>query len=572
MELIQSVLASIPGIPVIKGILLTIIPLGFLIFIHELGHFLAAKRAGIKVRTFSLGFGPKVFGFQRDETEYRLSWLPFGGYVQMEGENPTEQTGAPGEFGSASLGNRAFVVIAGPAINLLFGILIYWFVFGVGLDKTSADFLERLIGHSMGEKEARVQIGELADDGPGAAGGLMPGDTILSVNGGTIKSWSAFQNRIFTSAKKQLELVVEREGVDQTLFVTPEAIPEEELRSKSGRGDIGRLRVTKRQETEVVAVAPESVAALAGIQVGDRVETINGETLHNVPDFGSWIWYPSARWSETKQRALYHSIDRSPEGFEIGIRRGEETLMIQLPTQWRVIARVQDESTAQNAGIQDGDILVSLNGQPVVNSETLYTQLNALTDEPIALGVIQRGVEKTVMLSEAEISEIDHESTFYGLAWQTTLSGIRFGPPEVPLPEYNVFTAFGKGVETTWLTLTAIGRTLKQLVSGEVSPKYLTGPLGIAYSTKKIFDEIGLISFLFFIGFISINLAIVNLLPIPIADGGHLLFFAIEKIRGKPVPRRAQEIVQQVSVILIIALFVYITWFDSLTLFHQLRN
>ncbi len=570
MELIQSVLASIPGIGVVKWILLAVIPLGFLIFIHELGHFLAAKRAGIKVNTFSIGFGPRVFGFQRGETEYRLSWLPFGGYVQMEGENPTEQTGAPGEFGSASLSSRAFVVIAGPAINLLFGMLIYWFVFGVGLNRTSADFIERLIGHSIGEKEVRVQLGELADDGPGAAGGLMPGDTIVSVNGDTLTSWSAFQTRIFTSAKKRLEFVVERDGVHQTLFVTPEATPEEELRGNNPRGDIGRLRVAEGQETEVAEVTPGSLAALAGIQVGDRVETLNGETLYNVPDFGTWIWRPTAGWLDAKHQHLYHRIDQSPEGFEIGIRRGEEKLTVQLPAQWHVIARVQSKSTAQNAGIQSGDILVSLNGQPV-NSETLYTKLNALTDGPIALGLIQQGIEKTVMLSEAEISGIDDERTFYGLTLQTTLSGMTFAPPQGPLPEYNVFTAFEKGLETTYLTLTVIARTLKQLISGEVSPKYLTGPIGIGQATKNIF-EIGLISFLFFIGFISINLAIVNLLPIPIADGGHLLFFAIEKIRGKPVPRRAQEIVQQVSFLLIIALFVYITWFDSLTLFNQLRN
>lgn len=144
--------------------------------------------------------------------------------------------------------------------------------------------------------------------------------------------------------------------------------------------------------------------------------------------------------------------------------------------------------------------------------------------------------------------------------------------PELPTQKYNLFSAFGRGLETTWLTCTSITRTLKQLLGGEVSPKYLSGPIGIANATNRMFESVGLTSVLFFIGFISINLAIVNLLPIPIADGGHLLFFAVEKIRGRPVPRKAQEIIQQVSVILIIALFLYITWFDSLTLFHDLRN
>ena len=168
MGIFEPILAILP---IIKAVLIAIIPLGFLIFIHELGHFLAAKKAGIKVNTFSIGFGPKIVGFRRGDTEYKLSWLPFGGYVQMEGENPSEQTGAEGEFGSASLGKRAFVVIAGPAVNLLFGILAFWFIFTVGLDDHSAGLISRLTGQSFGKKLEAVQIGMLADDGPADVGG-----------------------------------------------------------------------------------------------------------------------------------------------------------------------------------------------------------------------------------------------------------------------------------------------------------------------------------------------------------------------------------------------------------------
>ena len=134
-------------LPHFRTVFLAIVSLGFLIFIHELGHFCAAKRCGIKVNTFSIGFGPKIVGIQRGETEYKISMLPFGGYVQMEGENPSEQTGAPGEFASASIGNRAFVVAAGPAVNLLFGVLVYGLVFAAGLN---TDGLLGLIGGLTG--------------------------------------------------------------------------------------------------------------------------------------------------------------------------------------------------------------------------------------------------------------------------------------------------------------------------------------------------------------------------------------------------------------------------------------
>lgn len=563
MEFFVDLISSI--IPYIKTAFLAIIPLGFIIFIHELGHFYAAKRCGIKVNTFSLGFGPKLVGFQRDETDYRISLLPFGGYVQMEGENPSEQTGAHGEFASASIGNRAFVVAAGPAVNLLFGLLVYWLVFATGINTDSARLIGGLTGLPLGEKEA-IQIGWVADDGPGAMGGLMPGDTIVSVNGDPISHWAMFQTRVFTSANRPLDLVVERDGERKFLSVIPDAEP-------SVRGDIGIIRVSSRNEATVSHVEEGSLAAQTGIRVGDHIESINGMKIHNVPYFGYGVWHVSEDWRNEKYQALYQSINENQEALALGIRRGDETLTLELPVRWRVRANVQENSIAQNAGIQDGDVLVTLNGASV-NNATLYLELKTMVGQPIEVGLMRDGRLKEVTLAaDSQSSEVpDTEGALFGLAWQTSLSGMEFAAKTAPLPDYNFFESFGKGVEATWLTFTTVGRTLQQLVGGEVSPKHLAGPIGIANATSRMFDRVGLSSVLFFIGFISINLCIVNLLPIPIADGGQLLFFAVEKIRGRPMPRKAQEIVQQVCIVLLIALFLYITWFDGMSLIHDLRN
>ena len=554
-------------ISAIKAVLLAIIPLGFLIFIHELGHFLAAKRSGIKVNSFSLGFGPKLIGFQRGETEYKLSLLPFGGYVQMEGENPNEQTGAEGEFASASLGSRAFVVIAGPAVNLLFGILAFWFIFTVGLDNHSAGLITRLTGQSFGKKQEAVQIGMLADDGPASVGGVQPGDTIVSINEDRITNFAAFQTKIFTNPDEELEFVVQRDNNLETLTVVPEAVPRL-------RGNTGEIKVAGTSDVFVSDVVKGSLAAHAGMMVGDQIETIDGQKLYTVPVFNPGIWHPQIGWSGTKYQAYYNHIDQKQDTLELGIRRSIEKdtfekLTFKLPVTWQIKTFVQERSTAAEAGIQNGDVLVSFNGNPV-DSKSLYTELEKVGDTPITLGVLREGTEKTITLSPSKRSKKDKEDTFFGIRWATYMSGMKIEGP--PIPRYNVFTAFGKGAETTWLTLTSITRTLKQLISGEVSPRYLSGPVGILDVTSRMFASVGLTTVLFFIGFISINLAIVNLLPIPIADGGHLLFFAVEKIRGRPVPRKAQEVIQQVSVILLIALFLYITWFDSLTLFDNLRN
>ena len=565
MEFFQPILSIFPTI---KAILLAIIPLGFLIFIHELGHFLAAKRAGIKVNTFSLGFGPKIVGFTKGETLYKLSLLPFGGYVAMEGENPTEQTGAEGEFASASLGNRAFVVIAGPAVNFLFGILAYWFVFSIGLTGDAAGLISRLTGQSFYEKQESVQIGMLAADGPAAVGGVIPGDIIVSIDDDPITNWNIFQTKIFMNPNEELEFVVKRDDKLETLTVAPEAVP-------NLRGESGQIKVTETSDIYVSDVVEGGLASQAGIMVGDQIETIDGQKLYTVPAFNPGIWHPEFDdWRREPYQAYYNQIEQKQDDLELGIRRSVakdtyEQLTINLPVTWQLTTFVQKKSTAAKAGIKNRDVLVSLNGTPI-DCTSLYTELDKVGESPIVLGFLRDGTEKTFTISPSERSKKDEEDTFFGMKWATYMSGMKMEGP--PLPKYNVFSAFSKGCEATWLTLTSISRTLKQLIGGEVSPSYLTGPLGIADVTSRMFASVGLPTIIFFIGFISINLAIVNLLPIPIADGGHLLFFALEKLRGRPVPRRAQELIQQVSVVLIIALFLYITWFDTLTLFDKFRN
>ena len=561
MEFFIDLISSV--FPYIRAAVLAIIPLGFLIFIHELGHFWAAKRCGIKVNTFSIGFGPKLFGFQRGETAYKIALLPFGGYVQMEGENPSEQTGAPGEFASASIGNRAFVVAAGPVVNLLFGVLVYWLVFTAGFDRDATQLIGGLTGMSLGETE-KVQIGWVADDGAGAAAGIMPGDIIVSINGEPIRHWPKFQTRVFTSPNKTLDIVVEREGELQTISVKPHGV-------QTVRGDIGKISVSSGNETVVSDVSEDSLAAQAGLKVGDIIESINGERLYNVPYFGYGVWHPTADWMNEKRKVLYNNINENREALVLGVRRSSETLTLEMPVDWRVIASVQKGSIAKEAGIQNGDVLLTLNGE-AVNETTLHSQLTA-ANQPIEIELMRKGNLKQVTLSgETESSETDPKHIMFGLMWETSLSGTQLAPKMAPLPEYDFFTGFGKGLEATWLTFTAVGRTLQQLIGGEVSPKHLAGPIGIANATSNMFDRLGLSSLVFFIGFISINLCIVNLLPIPIADGGQLLFFAVEKIRGKPMPRRAQEIVQQVTIVLLIAFFLYVTWFDGMSLIYDLRN
>ena len=536
-------------------IILAILALGFLIFIHELGHFFAAKRCGIRVEKFSIGFGPKLIGFQRGETEYCISALPFGGFVKMAGESPEEQKGEEGEFASASVGHRIFVAIAGPVMNFITGIILFSFVYLIGLDRGTMWLMEMLIGQS----DRMAQIGLVADDSPAKKGGIEPGDTIVSINGRKIKNWQDFNTTILTHPDEELKIVVSRDGQPKTLYVTPRSLD---------RSGIGQIRVSARQAAMVESIPEGSAAATAGIQAKDLIESINGRKIYHVPEFGSGIWISSNSFGSAHRRFYKEINEIQNDEISLGIRRGTESLTVSFPINWVVNAFVEEGSEAEKVGIQSGDEIVSINGESIKNFG-LYPKLYELAatnpGQPIDIGLIRNGEQLTAALTPVLGSD-ENQLNLQGLHWRLSLDGLALAVPSVPIPRYNVITAVREGVQTNWLILEMVVKVLKRLVTREVKTKHLTGPIGIVDATRRVV-EFGLRSLLFFVGFISVNLAIVNLLPIPIADGGQILFFTLEKLRGRPLSIRKQMIIQQVSIVLLASLFLYITFYDILRVF-----
>ena len=536
-------------------IILAILALGFLIFIHELGHFFAAKRCKIRVEKFSIGFGPRLVGFRRGETDYCISALPFGGFVKMAGESPDEQKGEEGEFASAPVGHRIFVAIAGPVMNLIMGVILFSFVYLVGLDHGTMWLMEMLIGRS----DRMAQIGLVADDSPAKQGGIESGDTIVSINDRKIKNWQDFNTTILTHPDEELKVVVARDGQPKTLYVTPRSLD---------RSGIGQIRVSARQSAMVESITEDSAAAKAGVQARDVIESINGRKIYHVPEFNSVIWDPSNPFGSAHRR-FYEEINKSQSGeISLGIQRGSEFLTIGFPINWVVNAVVEEGSEAEKVGIQSGDEIVAVNGESIKNFE-LYPKLRELAasnpDQPVEIGLLRDGEKLNVPLTFA-IGDDGNQLNLQGLHWRLSLDGLALAVPTVPIPKYNVVTAVGEGVQTNWLILEMVVKVLKRLVTREVKTKHLTGPIGIVDATRRVV-EFGLRSLLFFVGFISVNLAIVNLLPIPIADGGQILFFTLEKLRGRPLSIRKQMIIQQVSIVLLAGLFLYITFYDILRVF-----
>ena len=584
----------------VNGIIIAVLSLGFLIFIHELGHFLAAKRCGIRVEKFSIGFGPKLVGFTRGETEYCISILPFGGFVKMPGENPEERTGAPGEFSSAPVEHRIFVAIAGPAMNFAFGIIVFSLIYLVA-------------GNYVRSSLETTQIGYVFDESPAAVAGIRPGDRIVSISGHRLQGWQDLNTKILTKPGKELEVEIIRDGKKQTLIVVPET---EKIRAR----EIGRIGVTPKRDAEVYRVMDGSSASAAGIRVGDLIHAINGEPVYSHLDF-----YVAAKHHHGNEvvlnikRGFIFAIDLDSESeldegkIPIALKRafrnngvhlssapvvstvsaGErwtlsdrdkiyvlradgrklniyehdgEPLEMSLRVHWQfIVAGVQEGSPAENAGVMVGDEFFSVNGESVyefnTGEELQELIARADPDKPIQLEFRRGDVALGVAVPPVNAGNL---LSGWGLILDESVSGIQLTEPG-HVEKYNIITAWGRGIEESWITVANVFSLLGGLLSFDVSPKLLAGPIGIVTATAET-ARAGLRGLFYIIAFISINLGIVNLLPIPIADGGQILFFALEKLRGKPLSVRKQMLILQISVVLIIGLFLYITWYDILGL------
>jgi regulator of sigma E protease len=513
----------------VNGWILAILSFGFIIFIHELGHFLAAKRSGIRVEKFSIGFGPKLIGFRRGETEYCISLLPFGGFVKMPGENPEERKGEPGEFSSASVEHRIFVAIAGPAMNFLLGVAAFAVAYMIA-------------GEVVPKSDETTEIGEVAEESPAALAGIQPGDRVISINGRRLHNWSDLRTRVMTQPDKELEIKLVRGGQERTVYLTPRKTKQE------GIGVVGQIGVLPRQEAQLSSIEAGSWAESAGLQAGDRIQKVDGEEIFRHSGF-----YAAAKRRNGGEATL-------------DVIRNGERLQIPLNIDWQIIAQIPQDSDAAKAGIQTGDRIVAVNGEDVARLE-LFGRLSELAQthpgEPIQFELLRNGEKLTATLTP-EVAD-ENQIHLGGLDWTVSLSGLEITEP-VRIEKYNLITAWVKGVEKSIATISLVFSTLGDLLSRQVSPRYLSGPLGIVSITARV-AQVGFSELLLFIGFLSVNLGIVNLLPIPIADGGQILFFIIEKLRGKPLSVRKQVIIQQVSIVIIIGLFLYITFHDVLRVF-----
>jgi regulator of sigma E protease len=419
--------------------------LGFIIVIHELGHFLVAKFFKIKVETFSVGFGPRLFGFRKGETDYRISAFPLGGYVKMAGDTPSEAlTGEEYEFLSKPKWQRFLVAAAGPAMNILLAVALI-----AGLYMYGTDVPEFLVGKAV--------INVVEPESPADVAGIKPGDQIVAFDGRESPDWQEVQNTIITSPGRAIPITIERDGKLMDFALTPQ---------KKGREEAGDAGMFPYYRQMVQDVDPNSPAVAAGLQSGDEIIRVNGIDIR------------------ASGRTLQQTIQQIPEAtFPVTVlRQGKE---VELPV--------------------------------------------------------------TPIIKEGR--------RMIGIRLQYPTVHIKLGP----------FAAIQKSIESNKQNAVLIFQVLGRLVKREASVKQLDGPISIISYSGQAYQA-GFVTLFTFMALISLNLGILNLLPIPILDGGVILLLVIESLLGRDLSLRTKERIVQASVVFILMIMVVVLYNDVVKL------
>lgn len=414
--------------------------LGVLIFVHELGHYAMAKWQGVRVLTFSLGFGPKILNIHRNGTDYCISAIPLGGYVKMAGENPEDpRSGQPDEFLSKTKWQRFQILIMGPAMNILLAFVVTAVVLYQGVEMPAYEDQIPVVGSTM-------------PDSPAAQVGLRRGDRILTVAGEDVSTWQQVDMAIGIRPNRDVPIMLLREG--QPVSVTVRPRPET-------RFELGSIGVVPEMHPVVRALPAGDPAERAGVKLGDEILAVNGEPVFVHADL------------------VKATAPNAGKPLDYLIRRGSQELHIQI-----------------TPVLRDGRGMIGLSSSAPTKSF-----------KPGPLEAVAMSAQRTVEGSAL------------------------------------------------------IFKTIGQLVSGEASPRQLMGPVAIAQLSGEQ-AQAGLIALLALMSMISLNLGILNLMPIPVLDGGHILILALEGIARRDFSMQVKEKMFLAGFVLLMMLMVTVIYND----------
>lgn len=426
---------------ILSNVLAFLFAAGIIIFVHELGHYLAAKLFGVRVLVFSLGFGKRIWGFRRGDTDYRVSIIPLGGYVSFFGQDPAESTDDPAAFLNQPRWQRVMILFAGPAMNVLLAVMLVAAVYMAGTDMPN-------------QREVSTEIGVVVPDGPAALAGLQPGDRIVALDGQPVTDWQAVSMSFLTSPGRAIAVDYERAGQRGSTVLTPAIIPRYEL------GDPGLYSAAPPRVREVLEDSP---AARAGLRFGDALLAVNGRPLATIEEF---------------QQAI-RPLAGQPARIEID-RDGERLVLTAVPE------------------LREGNGAIG-----IVIGEFHFQRFPPL--------------------------EALRHSVRYN--WDMTLDTFAF-----------------------------LGKIFERRISAQSA---LGGPIEIARISGAA-ARTGFKELIFFMALISLNLFILNMMPVPILDGGQILILLVESTLRRDLSLRMKERMTQVGLVLIVLLMAMALYFDLL--------
>jgi len=613
-------------VPNILYIVEIAIGLGLLILVHELGHFLSAKWFGVHVRRLALGFGPPILRWKRGDTEYSLRSIPLGGFVDLVGEHPeAEEADDPKALWRRPVWQRAVIFAAGVAMNLVLALALFVLapaigmraaapivggvverspaagadfrpgdrivsingqpvqsfddiIASIGLQRAGTEFQVVVERESEGGEEPQrltktvasdrmtetpapmigvvpagdVVIYKLDDpDSPAAQAGLKAGDRILTIAGKPVRRWDEIETLLEAAPAGPVDLEIERNGERRQLTIRPEALKQPAF---------GLM-----PPTMVTGVERGGPAEAGGVRGGDRVLQAGEVAWPTLEEFKEvvrqagpgrpvplvlhrkgWLFWPDEIVRSAPVAALL-SEEKEPR---IGVRLG---LDAKAPL---CVTGIEPDGPAAAAGFQRGDEILSVTEKKLVPKDwnALVTVLcRKAVDRPVSI-LVRRGANDLFLSYQVEMKPLE----------RFTLAGAVGKTLYVSLPRItNPLTAIKRGIRQTLLWLGRVYANLAQLIRGEADFRSLGGPVLIVRFSYEMAAQ-GPGTFIHFWGILSVCLVVFNFLPLPPLDGGQVLFLLIEKIRGKPFPMKFQNTIWFVGFVLVIILFVLLTYQDIL--------
>jgi len=515
------------------------------VFFHELGHLLVGKALGVRAIRFSIGFGPKLFGFKGGETEYRVSLLPLGGYVKFAGDNPYEEV-APEDRGRGFLEQppwkKGLIAFAGPAANFVLAIVLYFLVFAAP------------------HPDLAAKVGYVKPQSPAAQAGLGYGDRIVAIDGERVEGWSALQEKIRAHAGQPLAMEIERAGQRLTVRIVPAVHEETDAVETVKHGRIGIAAVPRA--AEVTVIAPESPAGRAGLQTFDKVAKLDGAPIPNWEELEEKL---APRTDAAKLDVLRPEPVQAPGGtlwtykaVSLTVPSPDKPGGYGLEASDLTIFAVQPGGAAEEAGLKRGDRVLTVNGKPALSwSDEVEAVIRAAGTQPARLTVRRDGKELAVTVTPHLRKERDEAGVLQevpDLGAAPDLNG--FAEPERIWVRYSLPDAATRAVTSTFgfVRKQAIG--IARILTGHISSRAIGGPLMIADVARKA-AESGWRELVFTMGAISVVLGLMNLIPVPVLDGFHVLTALIEAIRRRPLSVRFREVANVVGIALLLTLMLY---------------